>query len=62
MFPEAIEKVTLSTLVGKVHKKSGSSSTVMDLKMIGWASWVWMFVKGLEWKVDQGLLSKNWIL
>ncbi|GAU21808.1 hypothetical protein TSUD_176540 [Trifolium subterraneum] len=34
---EAIEKVTLSTLVGKYLKKGGSSSTVMVLKMIGWA-------------------------
>ncbi|GAU49151.1 hypothetical protein TSUD_87340 [Trifolium subterraneum] len=33
---EAIEKVTLSTLVGKYLKKGGSSSTVMVLKMIGW--------------------------
>ncbi|MCI47217.1 hypothetical protein A2U01_0068458, partial [Trifolium medium] len=35
--PEAIEKMTLSTLVGKDLKKGGLSSTVMDLKMTGWA-------------------------
>jgi hypothetical protein len=31
------KNVTRSTLVGKDLKKGGLSSTVMDLKMIGWA-------------------------
>ncbi|MCH92572.1 putative ribonuclease H protein, partial [Trifolium medium] len=48
--PEAIEKVTLSTLVGKDLKKGGSSSTVMDLKMIKWP------LLGVEETIFLGLL------